>query len=134
VLPPGRGAGSLETSALALGLADRAIDFLDTEGQRRPEWRASAAACRASLDALQARLHHLVSAGGTAEDGARLRAQANALVLHTTQRALAAGKGTAFLRSHPAQRWARQALFFLVWSCPRPALESTLDYLAPPAP
>src|SRR5207248_11332550 len=37
-----------------------------------------------------------------------------------------------FLRDHPAQRWARQALFFLVWSCPRPAAEATLDTLIPP--
>ena len=37
-----------------------------------------------------------------------------------------------FLATHPAQRWARQALFFLVWSCPRPALEGTLNYLQPP--
>jgi hypothetical protein len=44
---------------------------------------------------------------------------------------LTASKGTGFLRDHPAQRWARQALFFLVWSCPRPAAEATLDSLIP---
>jgi alkylation response protein AidB-like acyl-CoA dehydrogenase len=70
--------------------------------------------------------------GADAEAAARLRAQANALVLHVTQTALAAAKGSGFVRSHPAQRWARQALFFLVWSCPRPALEGTLAYLSPP--
>jgi hypothetical protein len=53
-------------------------------------------------------------------------------VLRATQAALTASKGTGFLRSHPAQRWARQALFFLVWSYPRPAAEATLAYLAPP--
>ena len=38
-------------------------------------------------------------------------------------------KGVGFVHPHPAQRWARQALFFLVWSCPRPAAEATLGYL-----
>ena len=38
----------------------------------------------------------------------------------STQAYLTARKGTGFLRTEPAQRWARQALFFLVWSCPDP--------------
>jgi hypothetical protein len=58
-----------------------------------------------------------------------LRARANALVLGATQAALTASKGSGFLRQHPAQRWARQALFFLVWSCPRPAADATLARL-----
>ena len=61
--------------------------------------------------------------------GATLRAKANALVLRATQAALTACKGVGFVHPHPAQRWARQALFFLVWSCPRPAAEATLDIL-----
>jgi len=52
------------------------------------------------------------------------------MVLHATQAALTAAKGTGFLRPHPAQRWARQALFFLVWSCPWPAASAMLDTLA----
>ena len=43
-----------------------------------------------------------------------------------TQTALLAAKGTGFVAPHPAQRWARQALFFLVWSCPQPVLSATL--------
>ena len=58
-----------------------------------------------------------------------VRAQANTLVLRSTQAALTAAKGVGFVRPHPAQRWARQALFFLVWSCPRPAAEATIGYL-----
>src|SRR5260370_40986307 len=58
-----------------------------------------------------------------------LRGQANTLVLRTTQIALTAAKGAGFLKNHPAQRWARQAMFFLVWSCPRPAAEATLSFL-----
>jgi hypothetical protein len=55
-----------------------------------------------------------------------VRGQANALVLRATQAYLIARKGTGFLRTEPAQRWARQALFFLVWSCPGPVAQSTL--------
>ena len=56
----------------------------------------------------------------------RLRAQANAFVLRATQAYLTARKGTGWLRSEPAQCWARQALFFLVWSCPAPVAEAAL--------
>jgi alkylation response protein AidB-like acyl-CoA dehydrogenase len=132
VLAAGRGAGGLETSALALGLARAAGDYLLAEAAARPEWRASAEGCAESEAALRARMLDLARGGGTAEDSTDLRAQANALVLRATQQALAAAKGTGFLATHPAQRWARQALFFLVWSCPRPALEGTLNYLQPP--
>jgi alkylation response protein AidB-like acyl-CoA dehydrogenase len=132
VLPPARGAGGLETSALALGLAAAAADYLRGEANRRPEWESAAESCLSSTAALRGRMSALARDGGTAAEAADLRAQANALVLRATQQALAAAKGTGFLRTHPTQRWARQALFFLVWSCPRPALEGTLAYLHPP--
>ena len=80
---------------------------------------------------LRAEMHKLVVTGCTAEAASGLRARANSLALRSTQAALTGSKGTGFLRHHPAQRWARQAMFFLVWSCPRPAAEATLAYLAP---
>jgi alkylation response protein AidB-like acyl-CoA dehydrogenase len=132
VMAAGRGAGSLETSCLALGLAAAAVRYLQEQAAGRPEWRAVAVAVDRSLQGLQGQMYELARGGADGDAAARLRGQANALVLHATQTALAAAKGTGFLRSHPAQRWARQALFFLVWSCPRPALEGTLAYLAPP--
>ncbi len=132
VMGPGRGAGSLETSCLALGLAGAAVGYLKEEASRRSEWQAVTASCAYSLRDLRQEMHRLGSGEANGEAAAGLRARANALVLHATQTALAVAKGSGFLRSHPAQRWARQALFFLVWSCPRPALEGTLAYLAPP--
>jgi alkylation response protein AidB-like acyl-CoA dehydrogenase len=72
----------------------------------------------------------MLAPGDAAPEAAlTLRAHANKFVLRATQAALTASKGTGFLKNHPAQRWARQALFFLVWSCPRPAVEATLAYL-----
>lgn len=132
VMSSGRaGTGGLETSALALGLAGAAEAYLRDEALRRPEWVGSANACAESRTALWERLLQLAGEGATAAEAGDLRAQANTLVLRATQLALAAAKGAGFLRTHPAQRWARQALFFLVWSCPRPALEGTLAYLQP---
>jgi alkylation response protein AidB-like acyl-CoA dehydrogenase len=132
VMGGGRGAGSLETSCLALGLAAAAVRYLQQEAARRAEWQTVAAASSRSLRALKNQMRELAVRGADAAAAAQLRGQANALVLHASQTALAAAKGSGFLRSHPAQRWARQALFFLVWSCPRPALEGTLVHLAPP--
>jgi hypothetical protein len=123
--------GGLETSCLALGLAGAAVDFLTGEAAARAELRPTAERLDAARRLLRAEMHALAQGGGTAEATKSLRARANALVLRATQAALTAAKGAGFLRSHPAQRWARQALFFLVWSCPRPTAEATLALLAP---
>jgi alkylation response protein AidB-like acyl-CoA dehydrogenase len=125
------GTGGLETSALALGLARAAEEYLRSESDHRPEWAESADACRQNGAALWERLMMLARTGGTPAEAADLRAQANTLVLKATQLGLAAAKGVGFLRSHGAQLRARQALFFLVWSCPRPALEGTVNSLQP---
>jgi len=45
--------------------------------------------------------------------------------------ALTVAKGTGFVAPHPVQRWVRQALFFLVWSCPRSVAEGLLLQLLP---
>ncbi len=134
VLATGRaGTGGLETSCLALGLAAAAIRYLHAEAASRPEFFAIAERLEQTRQDVRADMHHLVTTRVSPEAAAALRARANTLVLRATQTALTASKGAGFLRSHPAQRWARQALFFLVWSCPRPAAEATLAYLTPPA-
>jgi hypothetical protein len=47
---------------------------------------------------------------------------------------LLVAKGAGFVATHPAQRWARQALFFLVWSCPPQVAEELLEELLPTPP
>jgi hypothetical protein len=54
----------------------------------------------------------------------------NSLVLRATQATLAAAKGAGYAAGHPAGRWCREALFFLVWSCPAPVLQANLCELA----
>jgi butyryl-CoA dehydrogenase len=134
VLGAGRGgAGGLETSCLALGLARAAVEYLQAEAAARPDLSALADRLEQTRQTLRSQMHRLAEGGGTPEQATSLRGRANALVLQATQAALTASKGTGFLLQHPAQRWARQALFFLVWSCPRPAAEATLAHLTPPA-
>ncbi len=125
------GAGGLETSCLALGLTGAATRFLHQEAETRPELQPIAERLEATRQSLVSDMHRLADGEGTPEQATALRGHANTLVLQATQTALTAGKGTGFLRNHPAQRWARQALFFLVWSCPRPATEATLAWLTP---
>jgi len=64
-----------------------------------------------------------------------IRARTSDLALRTTHSAVTLYKGTALLTSHPAQRLAREAMFLLVWSCPSPVIDCTLDLLtqSPPA-
>jgi alkylation response protein AidB-like acyl-CoA dehydrogenase len=132
VMAGGRGGtGGLETSCLALGLAGAATDYLRQEAKHRPELTPLEGRLEETRRALVREMHALLADGMTPEKAAALRGRANALVLQATQAALTASKGTGFLRQHPAQRWARQAMFFLVWSCPRPATEATLAFLTP---
>lgn len=136
VLASGKGGtGGLETSCLALGLAGAAIRYLEDEAGRRPDLPTTAERLGQVHGALHGEMMRLARGEGQADATSTLRARANTLVLRATQAALTAAKGTGFLRDHPAQRWARQAMFFLVWSCPRPAADATLAYLAaPPVP
>jgi butyryl-CoA dehydrogenase len=124
------GTGGLETSCLALGLAGAAVDRIFEEAKLRPDLTELAERLESDRTEIRKELHRLAGGGLSAPTAALdLRAKANALVLRATQAALTACKGAGFVHPHPAQRWARQALFFLVWSCPRPAAEATLDIL-----
>ncbi|MBL9081949.1 MAG: acyl-CoA/acyl-ACP dehydrogenase [Planctomycetales bacterium] len=59
-----------------------------------------------------------------------VRHRANGLALRSAQAALAAAKGSGYVVGHPAGRWCREALFFLVWSCPQPVVTATLCEMA----
>ncbi len=133
VMQVGRGGtGGLETSCLALGLAAAAVAHLQKEAAVRPELAQDTQRLAQTHEGLRQEMLQLAQGGGVAERAVALRGRANALVLSATQAGLTASKGTGFLRSHPAQRWARQALFFLVWSCPWPAAAATLAHLTSP--
>jgi alkylation response protein AidB-like acyl-CoA dehydrogenase len=129
VMRMGIGAGGLQTSTLAIGLASAAIDYLDREGIARPDLVKPTGELRREHEALEATL--LALAGGEQVcSNDELRARANSLVLRATQAALAAAKGSGYVVGHPAGRWCREALFFLVWSCPQGVMAANLCELA----
>jgi alkylation response protein AidB-like acyl-CoA dehydrogenase len=131
VMASGLGAntGGHETSTLAIGLASRAIGFLAEEAARRPDLAAAAAALREENDQLKTDLL-AIATGRDVCSKELLRSRANSLVLRATQAALSAAKGSGYVVGHPAGRWCREALFFLVWSCPQPVANANLCELA----
>jgi len=124
----GAGTGGLQTSTLAAGLSRAAVDYLIRESKKRVDLVEIAqqldqqvhSLCRSLVDA----------AGGVSCDAGALRGQANRLVMRTTQAAMTAAKGAGYVDSHPVGRWCREALFFLVWSCPLPVAHEHLCELA----
>jgi alkylation response protein AidB-like acyl-CoA dehydrogenase len=128
----GGGVGGLETSCLALGLAGAAVEYLQGEAENRSELAEVAGRFGAARHRARARLHGLAEGKPDAGAVVGARVDCTLLVLRSTQAALTVAKGAGFVAPHPAQRWARQALFFLVWSCPRPAAEGVISHLLPP--
>ena len=125
----GGASGGLQTSALAIGLAQAATNYLQDEALRRPDLLAVAHKLAHDV----ALLEHLLLAladGESPLQPSELRQQANSIVLRATQAALASAKGAGFIHGHEAGRWCREALFFLVWSCPQPVLNASLCELA----
>jgi alkylation response protein AidB-like acyl-CoA dehydrogenase len=153
VMSSGLGAstGGYETSTLAAGLAKAAIDHLANESSQRGDLLEPMKALRAEHESLLADLLG-VARGESAcrtDNPVRpntpatmtdkivrptskesIRQRANSLVLRATQAALAAAKGSGYVVGHPAGRWCREALFFLVWSCPQPVAAANLCELA----
>jgi alkylation response protein AidB-like acyl-CoA dehydrogenase len=121
--------GGLQTSALAVGLSAAAVEFLEKESQQRSDLAEPTANLRAELDTTQRDLVAL-AAGSANCSSDEIRTRANSLVLRATQAALAAAKGSGYVTGHPAGRWCREALFFLVWSCPQPVMNANLCELA----
>ncbi|HBV61838.1 MAG TPA: acyl-CoA dehydrogenase [Rhodopirellula sp.] len=121
--------GGLQTSTLAIGLGQAAVHFLSSEASNRHDLQAAANELQQEVDALTQRLLN-ASEGETDCDTSEIRTAANRLALRSTQAALTAAKGAGFVKGHPVGRWCREALFFLVWSCPQPIAQAHLCELA----
>ncbi|MFO0940162.1 MAG: acyl-CoA dehydrogenase family protein [Pirellulales bacterium] len=125
----GGGVGGLHTSILAVGHSMRVAQFLRDESVDRSSLRPVADKMSADVEVLRMYLQRMM-AGQEPISLTELRRKANSLVLRVTQAALQAAKGAGFIDGHPAGRWAREALFFLVWSCPQVVVEANLCDLA----
>ncbi|MEM7454780.1 MAG: acyl-CoA dehydrogenase family protein [Planctomycetota bacterium] len=125
----GGGAGGFQTSALALGLSNAAIKLVEKQAGQR-DWLSDGG------DSLRQQHTELVeqllssARGNPVCTNEELRIGANSLVLRATQAALVAAKGAGYVTGHPAGRWCREALFFLVWSCPTAVSRAGLCELA----
>ncbi len=128
----GGGAGSLTTSTLALGLSARSLVLLQDEASRRDDLIAKTESFEREVRALRSDLH-TASLGETQGDEGlsptAIRQKSNSLALRITQAALAVTKGAGFMVGHPAELAVREAMFFLVWSCPQPVVEGVLNEL-----
>ncbi|MEZ6061562.1 MAG: acyl-CoA dehydrogenase family protein [Planctomycetaceae bacterium] len=128
----GGGAGSLGTSALAIGAACGTLRQLAEESVRRPDLTEFVDPLQDECDHLTADLQ--LAATGQHPDGEAaaesLRRQANSLALRSAQSWLAATKGAGYVAGHPAEQAVRESMFFLVWSCPQPVLTANLRELA----
>lgn len=121
----GAGTGGLQTTTLAVGLAKAATDYLRDEAVLRPAVRPVSEALSQECSGLELDLLE-VAGGALGNSKEQLRQRANSLVLRATQAALATAKGAGYTRQHPVGRWCREALFFLVWSCPQPVINANL--------
>ena len=131
---PGRRNGlTLGQTFIATGLCRAALDLI----ARHTSDAARSAHDRfaGQLEAVRAEVHALCQPGREADAAAangRLRGTCNDFALRVTHAAVALYKGAALLVDHPAQRLAREAMFLLVWSCPNPVIDCTVDLLARP--
>lgn len=127
---PGARAGGLATTALALGATAASLAILEAEATARPTLAAAVAGFRAEVDRLSDRLAALAAADSTPSERDGLRSSANGLVVRAAQAALTATKGAGFVVGHPAERGIREAMLFLVWSCPQQVAAAVLCELA----
>ncbi|MFM8951869.1 MAG: acyl-CoA dehydrogenase family protein [Planctomycetaceae bacterium] len=132
ISPPAGGprTGGLATTAVAIGATQSSLAVLRREAEQRPSLAPVAAQLETEAADLAAQLHAAAVNGIEAFARDRLRTDANSLVIRAAQAALTATKGAGFVRGHPAERLARESLFFLVWSCPQAVATATLCELA----
>jgi alkylation response protein AidB-like acyl-CoA dehydrogenase len=131
VLSPRRTHLQLGQAFLALGLCRAGIDLMREHASARA--RRAVEQFERQLAAVREEVVGLSSPDHTVEATAAapaLRGRCNDLAVRVTHAAVALYKGTGLLPHHPAQRLARESMFLLVWSCPTPVTDCTVDLLA----
>ena len=114
-----------KNATLAIGLANAAIEFVEQESEKRPDLKEQ---YKRLADQRSQLFEELISfaRGEDARSKEEIRKDSNSLALRSTQSALIAAKGSGYVNGHPVGRWCKEALFFLVWSCPQPVLDANL--------
>lgn len=122
----------LSQAFLGMGLCRSAIDLMTEHDSDLG--RGAVARIEPQLQQLRDRILETCRPGNEPdpEQIAQLRSACNDLAIRTTHAAVTLYKGTALLLEHPAQRLAREAMFLLVWSCPNPVIDCTMQRLSRP--
>ena len=125
-------------SSAGIGLAGALLSEFERNAPRRgPELRALIDPLYDRYQIVRRQLYDAADllSDTTAEAPAgRIRAAVNDLVLRLAVATVTFAKGTGYLAGRPAQRLAREAFFFLVWSIPEDVQVDTLRrFLAPSA-
>lgn len=118
----------LSQTFLAFGSCRGTIELIASDASSRAQ--ATAAKFQHQLEELRQEVLEICRGGTDTDAVPRLRAAAIDLALRTSQSAVALQKGSGLLLDHPAQRLAREAMFFLVWSCSDPVIDCTVNVLA----
>lgn len=117
------------------GLLHAVVERMRLEGERRGEPATTALAERLAAEAsdVRAEAYALVDdvpAGERVGDRLALRAAALDLLTTATTGLVAAGAGASMSLDHPAQRWAREALFHLIQAQTSAVRAATLSRFA----
>lgn len=125
----------LTVSSVGIGVAGALLDGIRRRGAKTPP--ALQAFCERAEAEYQRRHDTLYGVAEDLSDPAReipgmaIRAEINALLIRLATTLLTLAKGTGYTEGHDAQKRAREALFFLVWSAPTQVQEATLHDIWP---
>lgn len=126
----------LGVTALHFGCTAGAVRLLCTLGERRGSAVIREAAARFQREWTGKReevraLEDLEDSPDRFQRAVRLRAGVLDLAMRTSRAAVAASGGSAMLMSHPAQRFAREALFYTIQAQTQEVMGATLELLQP---
>ncbi len=123
----------LSTCVLPLGVAGGALSMAEELATTRfPTCRGAVTALRREYSHLTAAVYRVGAKASRLQKpgiAAQLRAASNHLAARSALAALELAKGHGFMCESPAQRRARESLFFFVWSSPTVVIEQTLALL-----
>jgi len=124
---------SLTVSSVGMGLADRLMTHTRTENERQggifQEVLQKAEDTYQELDQL---LSYTLENLHTPEKNTLAfthRTRLNDFLSKLASTCTILSKGSGYVRSHPAQKLAREAFFFLVWSAPQAVRQQTLSHI-----
>ncbi len=124
----------LVVSASGIGLAGSMVDLLrEIAPKRSAELRSFADDIIRHYERVRGEIldaaEMLGQGAGLESRKAEIRSTVNDLVVRLALVLMTLAKGTGYMTDHPAQRFVREAMFFLVWSAPETVQRMTLAKL-----